>query len=235
MVDPSPLVTVIVPALNEEDTIAQVIQRLLALQPTPEVIVVNDGSTDGTLAALEPYRDQIKLVSHSQRQGKGMAIRTALKHATGKVSIVQDADLEYLPEEIPALIQPILERKTRVAYGTRFKNGMHPGMAWPNKLVNVLLAWATRLLYGQRITDEATCYKAVDTEMLRDMDLQCTGFEFCPEVTAKVSRMGEKIVELPIGYVPRSTHEGKKIQWTDAPIAFWTLAKYRFWKPSRRD
>lgn len=220
----------LVPALNEEDTIQEVIERLAAVPLNLEIIVVNDGSTDGTAAILGQVENQIKVVTHAKKSGKGTAIRSGLRIATGRVVVIQDADLEYFPEEIPSLIAHILAGESKVVYGTRFSAGFPPGMALPNKIVNWGLALATRILYGQKITDEATCYKAVDTELLQSLALQCTGFEFCPEVTAKVSRLGETIHEIPIKYVPRNKLAGKKIRWTDAPIAFWTLLRYRFWR-----
>ncbi len=228
---PPPDVTVLVPALNEEDTIREVVDRVLAIPLRTEVIVINDGSSDGTAGILESFGDRIKVVTNRSKSGKGTAIRRGLEIATGRFVVIQDADLEYFPEEIPSLLGPLLAGKTRVVYGTRFATGLPKGMALPNKIVNKLLAWATWLLFWQKITDEATCYKAVDRELLNDLQLACTGFEFCPEVTAKVSRLGETIIEVPIRYVPRNKQAGKKIRWTDAPIAFWTLLKYRFWRP----
>jgi glycosyltransferase involved in cell wall biosynthesis len=223
-----PEVTVLVPALNEQDTIAEVIDRLLALPLTSEIIVIDDGSTDRTPQILGGYGDRIRVLTNVQRGGKGNAIRQALPFATGETVVVQDADLEYAPEELPRLIQPILDGKANVVYGTRFSKGMPKGMALPNKVVNVLLAWSVRLLFGKKITDEATCYKAFRTSTLRRMNLTCQRFEFCPEVTAKSLRMKEAIMEVPITYVPRSKAAGKKIRWTDAPEAFWTLLKHRF-------
>jgi dolichol-phosphate mannosyltransferase len=225
-----PDVTVLVPALNEEDTIGEVVDRLLALPVSKEVIVVNDGSDDRTGEILATYGNKIVVLTNPKRGGKGAAIRQALPYATGKTVIVQDADLEYAPEEIPKLIEPILKGEGKVVYGTRFANGMPKGMALPNKIVNSMLRGAVLVLYGQRITDEATCYKAFDTELLRRMNLTCVRFEFCPEVTAKSCRLGERIREIPISYVPRSKAAGKKIRWTDAPDAFWTLLKHRFSK-----
>ncbi len=223
-----PDVTVLVPALNEEDTIGEVVDRLLALPIPIQVIVVNDGSDDRTGEILHSYGDRIVLLTNASRGGKGAAIRQALPRAEGKTVIVQDADLEYAPEEIPKLIEPILQGGSKVVYGTRFAHGLTPGMALPNKIVNRLLRTAVLVLFGQRITDEATCYKAFDTQLLRSMNLECVRFEFCPEVTAKSCRMGEKILEIPIAYTPRTKAAGKKIRWTDAPDAFWTLLKHRF-------
>jgi glycosyltransferase involved in cell wall biosynthesis len=226
-----PDVTVIVPALNEQATIAEVVDRLLALPLSLQVVVVDDGSTDETPAVLSKYGDRITVVTNPRPSGKGMAIRSGMAHALGKVVVIQDADLEYAPEEIPRLVQPILDGLYGVVYGTRFAHGMHAGMALPNKMVNVLLRLAVRVLYGRRITDEATCYKAFRRELLDEMELECERFEFCPEVTAKAIRLGEHIHEEPISYEPRSKEAGKKIRWTDAPDAFWTLLKYRWWRP----
>ncbi|HSI71564.1 MAG TPA: glycosyltransferase family 2 protein [Fimbriimonas sp.] len=227
-----PDVTVLVPALNEQDTIAEVVERLLKLPLNTEVIVIDDGSSDRTPEILNRYKDRIRILTNKDRGGKGNAIRQALPFATGETVVIQDADLEYVPEEIPNLVRPILEGKANVVYGSRFSHGLTKGMALPNKIVNVLLAWAVRLLFGKKLTDEATCYKAFRTSVLRQMNLQCQRFEFCPEVTAKSYRLGEKILEVPISYVPRSKAAGKKIRWTDAPEAFWTLLKHRFWSKS---
>ncbi len=224
----TPEVSILVPAKNEEATIAQVVERLLALPLHKEIIVVDDASVDRTVAVLEPYRDRIMVVSNPDPGGKGKAIRAGLAHATGEVVVIQDADLEYLPEELPLVVCPILEGDANVVYGSRFTRGMNKEMALPNKVVNVLLAWMTRVLYGQKITDEATCYKALRRELLEKMHLECERFEFCPEVTAKASRMGEKIHEVPVSYEPRSVAAGKKIRWTDGVEAFWTLLRHRF-------
>ncbi len=225
-----PDVTVLLPALNEENTIAEVIERVLALPVELEVIVIDDGSTDRTPEILLGYKDRVRILRNESRGGKGNAIRKALPYAAGKVVIIQDADLEYVPEEIPKLVQPILDGQVNVVFGTRFSRGLPKGMALPNKIVNVLLALTVRVLFGTHLSDEATCYKAVRTELIKRMDLQCSRFEFCPEVTAKALRLKEKILEVPVDYEPRSKAAGKKIRWTDAPAAFWTLIKYRFAK-----
>lgn len=232
-----PEVSVIVPALNEEATIGEVVERLLALPHSVQVIVVDDGSTDRTAAVLAPYADRILVLRNERPTGKGSAIRQALPHVRGEAVIIQDADLEYAPEQIPEIVRPILQGKSDVVYGSRFTQGFPEGMALPNKVVNVLLAWTVRLLFFRRITDEATCYKAFRREVLLDMDLSCRRFEFCPEVTAKAIRMRKDILEVPIDYEPRSKAAGKKIRWTDAPDAFWTLLKWRFraWKRPRRE
>jgi len=228
-----PTVSVLVPALNEQDTLREVIERLLALPISAEVIVIDDGSTDATPQILSEFAGKIKVITNTHKSGKGKSIRNGLLIAEGEYIVIQDADLEYLPEQIAELLVPLQAGKSQVVYGTRFSAGFPSGMALPNKIINKLLAWMTRLLYGQKITDEATCYKALSLTLIQQMELECTGFEFCPEVTAKASRLGQTILEVPISYVPRNKLAGKKIRWTDAPIAIWTLAKYRFWKPSR--
>ena len=228
--DTAPEVTVIVPALNEEATIVEVIERLLKLDLKTQIIVVDDGSTDKTNDRVQVFGDRILLLVNPEPGGKGAAIRKALPYAEGKAVIVQDADLEYFPEEIPKLIQPILNGTARAVYGTRFAHGLPKGMALPNKIVNRLLAWSVLVLFGRKLSDEATCYKAFDRELLNKMNLTCHRFEFCPEVTAKTLRLKERIVEMPIDYTPRSKEAGKKIRWTDAPEAFWTLLKHRFSK-----
>jgi len=225
-----PDVSVLLPVLDEERTVAEVIDRVLALPLRLELIVVDDGSKDRTPDILLGYKDRIRTLRNEVRGGKGSAIRKALPYATGRVVIVQDADLEYFPEEIPGLVQPILEGRSNVVFGTRFAHGLPKAMAFPNKVVNVLLALTVRILFRAHLTDEATCYKAVQTDLMRKMNLQCIRFEFCPEVTAKALRLGESIMEVPVSYEPRSKEAGKKIRWTDAPSAFWTLIKYRFSK-----
>ena len=226
-----PDVSIIVPALNEEATIGEVVRRLLALPLRSQIVVVDDGSTDKTGWILASFGPAITVLRHETPRGKGAAIVDALEVCEGRVTIVQDADLEYAPEQIPALVEPILKGEANVVFGTRFAHGMPPGMALPNRVVNRLLSWTVRGLFFRKVTDEATCYKAVRTDLMRRMDLRCVRFEFCPEVTAKAIRLGETIHERPIVYVPRGKAEGKKIRWTDAPEAFATLARYRFWKP----
>lgn len=223
-------VTAIVPAKNEQDTIGEVVDRLLALPLAIQVIVVDDGSTDRTTEILRGYGDRITVLRNEQSAGKGAAIRKAIPEAKGVAVIIQDADLEYRPEEIPKLVAPILSGEEAVVYGTRFAHGMPKGMKLPNKLVNVLLAWSVRLLFFRRLTDEATCYKAFRRDVLESMHLTCHRFEFCPEATAKAIRLGHPILEIPIHYEPRTKEAGKKIRWTDAPEAFWTLLKHRFSK-----
>lgn len=228
MSEATPDVTIIVPAKNEQATIGEVMERLFALPIAKQIIVVNDGSDDATGDILSGYADRALILANPKAGGKGAAIRQALPHATGKAVIIQDADLEYRPEEIPILVRPILDGDAGVVYGNRFANGFPKGMALPNKLVNWLLSWSVALLFGRRISDEATCYKSFRRDILERMHLTCNRFEFCPEVTAKAIRLREQIVQVPISYEPRGKAAGKKIRWTDAPEAFWTLLKHRF-------
>jgi dolichol-phosphate mannosyltransferase len=229
-----PDLTILIPALNEEATIREVLERCLAVPLSKQIVVINDGSTDSTAEILKAFGEKIEVVTNPKPSGKGNAIRKALNLIKGKTVIVQDADLEYSPEQIPTLIQPILDGSASVVFGTRFAKGYPSSMALPNKLVNFLLAISVRILFGKKISDEATCYKALRSDVLQAMNLDCQRFEFCPEVTAKTFRLGLSIIEVPIDYVARNKKEGKKIRWYDAPEAFWTLLRYRFWKPTQQ-
>jgi glycosyltransferase involved in cell wall biosynthesis len=226
----APDVSIILPVYNEKDTLREVIEKLLELPIDKEIIVVDDASTDGSADVAAQFGDRIVLLRQPTNQGKGSAIRAALAAAKGEVAVIQDADLEYDPADLPKLVQPILDGRADVVYGSRFMHGMNSKMAFANRLVNRLLVAAVRVLYFRRITDEATCYKAVRTSVLKSMHLECRRFEFCPEVTAKAIRMGLEIRELPVSYEPRTKGAGKKIRWTDGVEAFWTLLKHRFRK-----
>lgn len=225
----NPVVSIIIPAYNEAGSILQAIERVRAVPLEKEIIVVDDGSTDETPALLAQQPDVVVL-RHERNMGKGMAIRTAIAHATGDIIIIQDADLEYDPMDIPRVIAPIAEGKAQVVYGSRFLTTKRPkGMRLPNWLINRLLAAMVRWLYWHPLTDEATCYKAFRADLLKSVPLTCQRFEFCPEVTAKVIRRGVKILEVPISYEARTTLQGKKIRWWDGVEAIWTLLKWR-WK-----
>ena len=226
----SACVSIVIPVYNEAPYVTAVLDavRGAALPPgvRREIVCVNDGSSDGTRAILDAYGEGI-VVHHSPvNGGKGTAIRLGLERVTGDVVVIQDADLEYDPADYTALVTPILEGRATVVYGSRFL-GSCEGMQWPNRTVNRVLAWLVRVLYRQAITDEATCYKAFRADVVQGLPLRCERFEFCPEVTALLSRRGHRIVEVPIRYRARTTNQGKKIRWTDAVVAAWTLVSLR--------
>jgi glycosyltransferase involved in cell wall biosynthesis/precorrin-6B methylase 2 len=234
------LVSILVPIYNEDQHIAEVVERVLAA-PMPEgvereLVVVNDGSTDETLGELARFadRDDVRLHHLEKNRGKGWAIREGLAIARGEIIVIQDGDTEYDPAELQHLIRPIRDGEARVVYGSRFAGSVED-MYLRYRLVNRLLVWAVRLLYGARITDEATAYKAFHRSVIDSMPLRCVRFEFCPEVTAKVLRLGHAIREVPIHYRARTGAEGKKIRLRDAFEAFWTLLRYRFWAPAVKD
>jgi len=227
--DAGDLVTVIIPVYNEAATIREVVRRVEAAPFEKEILVVDDGSSDGTSAEAEQVAsDRIRVIRLARNEGKGAAIRAALPHARGKAIIIQDADLEYDPEDIPALVGDILAGREAIVYGNRFHHGFPRGMALANRAINVILARMVTLLYGHPLSDEATCYKAFRTDVLLSMKLTSRRFEFCPEVTAKALRAGHRIAQKPIRYVPRTKSAGKKIRWWDGVIAIWTLVKFRF-------
>lgn len=226
-----PLVSVIVPVFNEVATVNEVISRVLALPFRKEIIVVDDGSTDGTRRTLAVWKDNtnVRAISHAQNMGKGAAIRTALRVANGTFTLIQDADLEYAPEELPHVLRPLLDGQTDIVYGSRYTDvaTRHPHFVshYGVKALNCLIY----LLYRVRLTDHATCYKAFRTELLRRMNLQCEGFEFCTEVTAKACRLHVPIMEVPIGYIPRDYAQGKKIGPLDGVRSALSLFRHRLW------
>ena len=218
---------IIVPVYNEAATIAEVVARLRSVPLDKEIVVVDDGSADGTWEALQPLAGpDLKLLRHPRNRGKGAAIRTALAAVTAEAVVIQDADLEYQPEELPALLAPVASGRADVVYGSRFR-GTIDGMRLSNYLANKILAWTASILFRARITDEATCYKLFRTSLLKSLPLVSERFEFCPEVTARVRRRGIRIHEVPITYRGRTVAMGKKIRLADAWEAFYTLVKFR--------
>ena len=226
-----PILSVLIPVYNEKNSLLPLLERVRAVPLDKELIIVDDFSTDGTREILETEIDgkfpNVQVYYHAHNQGKGAAIRTAIPHATGTYCIVQDGDLEYDPNDYVPIVKAFTSENADVVYGSRFLQGF-PKMRPANKLVNKLLAWMVRFFYRMPMTDEATCYKAFRTEILRSVPLECKRFEFCPEVTAKIIRRGYRIIEVPISYTARTLSDGKKIRWTDGVAAIWTLVKYRF-------
>ncbi len=223
--------SVIIPVYKEEATLEEIITRVRATGLADEIIVVDDGSSDNSPAILKRLQHSaqpfLRLLWHEQNQGKGAAIRTGLAAVTGDLVLVQDADLEYDPADYPALLAPFTNPQVEVVYGSRNLQ-RNPKSTFAFYWGGRLLSWVTNWLYGSRITDEATGYKIIKTALLRNIGLETNGFEFCPEVTAKLLQRGIPIHEVPISYHPRSWAEGKKIQWHDGLVAIWTLTKYRF-------
>jgi glycosyltransferase involved in cell wall biosynthesis len=222
--------SVIIPCYNEKGTIEEIVRRVRAVGLAHEIVLVDDGSTDGTrdvLATMET-RDDLKIILHKRNMGKGAAVRTGFRAATGDVFLIQDADLEYDPREYPALLKPIEEGRAKVVYGSRFLGGPRKTMFFWNMVANRFLTFMTNILYNTILSDMETCYKVFKAEVVRDLPLRARRFEFEPEITAKVLKRGYRIYEVPISYNGREWEEGKKIRWTDGPIAAWTLLRYRF-------
>ena len=223
------LLSVLIPAYNEVHNIQNILNKIGEVNIPKEIIVVDDGSTDGTRELLNTLKsDTIKVIFHEKNQGKGGAIRTAIAHSTGDIIIIQDADLEYDPQDYYKLIPVIESGKEKVVYGSRFLNKQNKHSYFSFFLGGQVVTWITNILYFQNLSDEPTCYKVFDAKLLKSIKLNCTGFEFCPEVTAKIAKLGYKIPEVPISYYPRSISEGKKINWKDGVEAIWVLFKYRF-------
>jgi dolichol-phosphate mannosyltransferase len=221
------LVSVIVPIYNEVAHVEELLQAIEASPVQKEIIIVDDGSTDGTRENLRalPTSDHLTVIFHENNCGKGAAVRTGLQYARGEYVLIQDSDLEYDPQDYPALLRPLEEGKANVVYGVRPDR---PERGLRFYLGAKLLTHLTNLLYGAGIHDEATCYKVFRRSLLQNIPLECQRFEFCPEVTAKLCRMGEKIWEVPVSYTPRDAEQGKKIRHSDGWLAIWTLIRFRF-------
>jgi glycosyltransferase involved in cell wall biosynthesis len=222
--------SVIVPVFNERNTVAEIVRQMRAvdLPVEREIVIVDDGSDDGTRAVLAQLADStVHVILHEHNRGKGAAIRTGLAQVTGDLVLIQDADLEYSPEDWPKLLAPIFSGRARVVYGSRF-TGERRNMLFLHWVGNRFLSLVTNVLYNTTLSDMETCYKLFDRELIRDIRLRSDRFDFEPEITAKLLRRGVRIYEVPISYTGREFDEGKKITWRDGLVALWTLVKYRF-------
>ena len=231
--------SIIIPVYNEEKTILKILTKVRkadTLGLKKEIIIVDDGSTDETNAQVSKRSNNIiiKMIEHRQNQGKGAAVQSGLKAASGDILLIQDADLEYSPEDYPRLLRPIVEKQTKVVYGSRLMKmkfslfGKNPTPLPLHYLGNRFLSWITSFLYGVKITDMETGYKVMRKEVYKRLHLTSKRFELEPEITAKILKMGYKILEVPITTKPRSYQEGKKITWKDGFSAVFTLSRFRF-------
>ena len=224
--------SVVVPVFNERTTLVEVIRRMRTVELPDgierEIIMVDDGSTDGTRDVLRQLGDStVRVLKHDTNRSKGAAVRTGLQVASGDYVLVQDADLEYDPEDWPKLIAPVQRGRARVVYGSRF-TGERRNMLFLHWVGNRVLSLVTNVLYNTTLSDMETCYKLVDRSLLLDLDLRSERFDIEPEITAKILKRRIRIYEVPISYTGREFDEGKKITWRDGFAALWTLAKFRF-------
>jgi glycosyltransferase involved in cell wall biosynthesis len=224
----SPLLSVVMPVYNERETIEEIVSRVLAIPMRVELVVVDDCSTDGTRARLEDLQKEFgfTLLLQPRNQGKGAALRRGFTAVKGDIVAIQDADLEYSPEEFPSLAQLIIEGRADVVYGSRFL-GSHRVFLFTHYLGNRVLTLITNVLYNTMLSDMETCYKVMRREVLDGLDLQSNGFGIEPEITAKIFRRGYRVYEVPITYDGRGYDEGKKITWRDGVVALWVLLRHR--------
>ena len=224
--------SVVVPVYNERNTVVEILRRMrqVDLPVDLEIVVVDDGSDDGTEKVLGALEDStLRVIHHPRNRGKGAAIRTGLEHARGDLLLIQDADLEYDPDDWPLLLNPLLKGKAQVVYGSRFTGERRNLLFW-HWVGNKFLSLVTNVLYNTTLSDMETCYKLFDRQALDGITIKSDRFEFEPEITAKLLRRGYHIYEVPISYSGRDFDEGKKITWTDGFSALATLVRYRFWK-----
>ncbi len=222
--------SVIIPVYNEKGTIRQVIETIRSVPVEKEVVIVDDGSDDGTREVIRQYfenHDGCRVIFHDKNQGKGAAVRTGIQAASGDAIVIQDADLEYNPMDYLVLLDAMLKTGAGVVYGSRFLNKKKVTSGW-HRFVNYFLTSLTNILYSAKLTDMETCYKLFRSNIIQSVCLKSKAFEIEVELTAKVLKMGERIVEVPISYKGRSFHEGKKIGWKDGVKAVLSLFRYRF-------
>jgi glycosyltransferase involved in cell wall biosynthesis len=223
------LLSVVVPVFNERNTVAEIIRRIrtVELPMRVEVVVIDDGSSDGTDKVLAAVQDStVRVITHQHNRGKGAAVRTGVEASKGDLVLIQDADLEYDPDDWPKLLAPVLKGKAHVVYGSRF-TGERKNMLLSHWIGNRLLTLVTNVLYQSTLSDMETCYKLFDRRVLDKLTIESDRFEFEPEITAKVLMLGERIYEVPVSYAGREVTEGKKITWRDGFGALVTLVRYR--------
>jgi glycosyltransferase involved in cell wall biosynthesis len=222
--------SIIIPVYNEQETIREIVQRVLKIGVADEVLIVDDGSTDGTRAILAEMHAQgpVRVILHERNQGKGAAVVTGIQHARGELLLIQDADLEYDPRDIPALLKPIEEGLADVVFGSRFLGAARRSTMFWHMVANHLLTLMTNILYDSILTDMETGYKLFRRKVVQDIRIHARRFDFEPEFTAKILKRKVRIFEVPITFNPRDYEEGKKIGLRDAFEAVWTLLKYRF-------
>ena len=222
--------SVVIPVYNEAENIGEILKRVQSTNLAREIVVVDDGSKDGTRATLQNLdgTDNVRVILHEHNRGKGAAVMTGLRAARGDVLLIQDADLEYDPRDYPVLLQPIEEGKADVVYGSRFLGAPHRVTMFWHLMANRLLTLMTNILYNTILTDMETGYKVFRREVIENMKIRAKRFDFEPEFTAKVLKRNYRIFEVPISFNPRDYSQGKKIKLKDAFAAVWTLLKYRF-------
>jgi len=229
-----PYLSVLIPAYNEEATLGHVIDAVLKVPEDLEIILIDDGSQDDTWGVMQSRADgkRVRAVRHDVNGGKGKAIRTGLTHARGEIVLVQDADLEYSPDDYGALLEPFKTGRATVVYGSRSFSS-HAAFSYWYVMGNRLVTLFTNVLYNCYLSDMETCYKVMPLKIARSLDLQARGFELEPEITAKLLRQGHRIFEVPVTYTARTREEGKKLTASDGIKAILTLLRYRSWNPTR--
>ncbi|MBP1603290.1 MAG: glycosyl transferase family 2 [Acidobacteria bacterium] len=225
----NPLLSVVMPVYNERSTVEEIVRRVVAVPLRIQLVVVDDGSSDGTREILARLQEELgfTLVLQQRNAGKGAALRRGFEEVTGDLVVIQDADLEYSPEELPSLIELICQGRADVVYGSRFL-GRHRVFMFSHYVGNRIVTMLTNVLYNTMLTDMETCYKVMRTEVLRSFALHSDGFGIEPELTAKIFKRGYRVYEVPITYDGRGYEQGKKITWRDGLVALWVLVRYRF-------